>query len=191
VKKIFKGDFKVTQGYSTAHGGIDIVGIGDINVISPVDGIVRSSTIITDKGNLTWEWGNYVRVDDNSGNRYYFCHLKSRNVKVGDTVKTGDVLGVIGNTGKSFGAHSHFETRTRGNYRTNPAEFLEIPNEERTYLLKNNWQKLKRWLYFDENRNPVTGFRTINNKLYFFAKEDFDDIKKSELIITDDKGEII
>ncbi len=191
MKKIFKGDFKVTQGYSTAHGGIDIVGIGDINVISPVDGVVKSSTIITDKGNLTWEWGNYVRVDDSNGNRYYFCHLKSRNVKVGDKVKTGDILGIMGNTGKSNGAHCHFEVRTRGNYRTNPALFLGIPNETRTYLLKNNWIKLSRWYYFDEERNPVTGFKRINGKLYFFAKKDFGDIKKSELIITDDKGEII
>ncbi len=191
MKKIFKGDFKVTQGYSATHGGIDIVGFEDIEVISPVDGVVKSSTIITDKGNLTWEWGNYIRVDDEKGNRYYFCHLKSRSVKVGDKIKTGDVLGVMGNTGKSFGAHCHFETRTKGNFRTNPCDFLELPNEERTYLLKNNWIKLKRWRYFDENRNPVTGFKKINNKLYFFAKEDFDDIKKYELITTDKEGEII
>ena len=191
MKKIFKGDFKVTQGYSATHGGIDIVGSEDIEVISPVDGVVKSSTIITDKGNLTWEWGNYIRVDDEKGNRYYFCHLKSRSVKVGDKIKTGDVLGVMGNTGKSFGAHCHFETRTKGNYRTNPCDFLELPNEERTYLLKNNWIKLKRWRYFDENRNPVTGFKKINNKLYFFAKEDFDGIKKYELITTDKEGEII
>lgn len=191
MKKIFKGDFKVTQGYSATHGGIDIVGFEDIEVISPVDGVVKSSTIITDKGNLTWEWGNYIRVDDEKGNRYYFCHLKSRNVKVGDKIKTGDVLGVMGNTGKSFGAHCHFETRTKGNFRTNPCDFLEIPNEEKSYLLKNNWIKLKRWRYFDENRNPVTGFKKINNKLYFFAKEDFDGIKKYELITTDKEGEII
>ena len=184
MKKIFKGDFKVTQGYSESHGGLDIVGIGDINLVSPVDGVVKSSTMITDKSNLTWEWGNYVRVDDINGNRYYFCHLKSRNVMVGDKVKTGDVLGVMGNTGKSFGAHCHFEVRTKGNYRTNPADFLEIPNEVRTYSLKNSWLKLKRWLYFDEQRNPVKGFKRIDNKLYFFTE-------KAELLITNDKGEII
>lgn len=192
MKRIFKGDFKVTQIYNSKHGGIDIVGMSDKNVICPVEGTVRSSTIIMDKSNLTWEWGNYVRVDDKSGNRYYFCHLKSRKVFVGDKVKPGEVIGIMGNTGKSFGAHCHFETRTKNNQRTNPADFLELPNEKGVYkwnkgkygAFKNRWGFIDgRWYYFDEKGHIAKGFKTIGGKIYFFAST-------GELIITDNKGEI-
>lgn len=203
MKRIFKNNYKVTQRYSTSHGGLDIVGIDDTNLISPVDGVVKSSTIITDKTNLTWEWGNYVRVDDYNGNRYYFCHLKSRAVKVGDSVKVGDRLGVMGNTGKSFGAHCHFETRTKSNTRTNPANFLEIPNTEATYKWEktdNGWRYGafkkcwcfidKKWYYFDEEGFAVKGTKLINGKVYCFAPESYHGIEECQLIETDNKGEI-
>ena len=64
MRRIFNGNFKVTQKYHTGHKGMDIVGLSSKNIISPVAGIVKSSTIITNKNNITWEWGNYVRVDD-------------------------------------------------------------------------------------------------------------------------------
>ena len=75
------------------------------------------------------QWGNYVRVDDAAGNRYYFCHMDSRAVSVGQRVQVGTKLGVMGNTGLSYGAHCHFETRTKSGTRTNPAAFLQIPNK--------------------------------------------------------------
>ena len=135
---IFDGRNRVTSAYRTAkrpnHHGIDIVGDDSKVIRSPVEGTVKSSTIVTNKKNKTWEWGNYVRVDDSQGNRYYFCHMASRSVKVGDKVKVGTELGIMGNTGYSFGAHTHFEIRKPDNStRINPAEFLDIPNSEGVY----------------------------------------------------------
>lgn len=114
----FKGRVKVTSpyGYRTLNGqsqfhkGIDLVGIDSIDVISPFDGVVGVSTIITDKNNKTWEWGNYVRIDSN-GYKFYFCHMDSRSVVTGQKVTKGQKIGIMGNTGYSFGAHTHFEVR--------------------------------------------------------------------------------
>ncbi|MEG2597597.1 MAG: M23 family metallopeptidase, partial [Oscillospiraceae bacterium] len=139
MKRIFNGKYKITQTYHDRHKGLDVVGLSDKNVRSPIDGVVRSSTLITDHGNLTWEWGNYVRVDDADGNKLYFCHLAARFVKVGQKVKVGDPLGIMGNTGKSFGAHCHFEVRTQANIHKNPADYLGVPNEKTTY----EWIKTK------------------------------------------------
>ena len=213
MKTIFHGTFKVSQPYTAGHGGLDIVGIDSHDIISPVAGTVKSSTIIPkSSGDITWEWGNYVRVDDVSGNRYFFCHMDSRAVKVGDKVEVGDKLGVMGNTGLSFGAHCHFETPTRGNIRTNPAVFLGIPNQCGTYTsdeepmkwvktakgwtyggTKNAWKKIDgRWYWFDQNGIAVTGLRLINGKSYVFADKAFHGVvKECQLIMTDQSGAII
>ena len=118
---------RVLNGVNQWHNGIDLVGEGSTAVCSVCDGKVVSSTMITDKSNRTWEWGNYVCVEAD-GKRMYYCHLASRAVKVGDTVKKGQRIGIMGNTGYSFGAHLHFEVRVN-NKAINAADFLGIPNK--------------------------------------------------------------
>ena len=137
---IYNGKFKVTSpfgrrvlnGQQGDHKGIDVVGLGDKHVCAVVSGTVAASTMILDKSDRTWEWGNYVRVDGVDGRRYYYCHLSKRLVKVGQQVKVGDHLGIEGNTGYSFGSHCHFEVRENG-VSINPAPFLGIPNKAGTY----------------------------------------------------------
>ena len=54
--------------------------------------------------------GNYVVVDIGKGRYAFYAHMQpdSLKVKLGDTVKTGQVLGLLGNTGNTDGAHLHF-----------------------------------------------------------------------------------
>lgn len=138
---IYSGKFKVTSpfgmrvlnGAQNNHKGIDVVGLGDKHVCAVVGGKVISSTIITDKSNLTWQWGNYVCIQGDDGYKYYYCHMKNRLVKVGDRVKAGDHIGVEGNTGYSFGAHCHFEVRNVSGVSVDPAPFLGITNKVGTY----------------------------------------------------------
>ena len=118
------------------HTGYDLVGIGSATVTAAVGGTVVQSRIITDKSNLTWQWGNYVCIKTDTGQYHYYCHLASRAVKAGDTVKVGDTLGIMGNTGYSFGAHLHFEVREKdGKTTASPESVLGIPNKVGTYAL--------------------------------------------------------
>lgn len=210
MKTIFREKFKVTQGYGPVHGGLDIVGLAGTDIISPIDGMVKSSTIITDKNNLTWEWGNYVRVDSGDGMRYFFCHMASRAVKVGDRVKIGDKLGIMGNTGLSYGAHCHFEVRTGGNIRVNPATVLGIPNQCGTYAVKeapkwektasgwrysgakNEWKQIGgRWYWFNAAGIAVTGPQVVNGKTYWFSDRPCGAIKECQLLMTDESGYLL
>ena len=203
MKRIFADNYKVTQNYHSGHGGMDIVGLSSKNIVSPVEGVVKSSTIIPkSSGDVTWEWGNYVRVDDAQGNRYFFCHMDSRAVKVGDKVKVGTKLGVMGNTGYSFGAHCHFEVRTKNNVRTNPASFLGIPNIEAVYrwektskgwtygAFQNDWAFIDGcWYYFD-GKYTVSGPQRIDGKLYCFAPRGYRKIKEGQMLKTDEYGHL-
>ena len=138
---IYSGKFKVTSifgkrtlnGKTEMHKGIDVVGLTGKHICAVAPGVVRASTIITDKTNPTWQWGHYVRVDGDDGHRYYYCHMKERLVSVGRRVDIGDHLGVEGNTGYSFGSHCHFEVRDAAGNSVNPAPFLGIENRTGTY----------------------------------------------------------
>ena len=128
---------RVLNGEKQNHTGYDLVGVGSYDVCAAVGGKVVHSRIITDKTNPTWQWGNYVCIKGNDGLYYYYCHMASRAVKAGQTVGAGDKLGVMGNTGYSFGAHLHFEVRSAdGKTKINPETILGIPNKAGTYTAK-------------------------------------------------------
>lgn len=116
------------------HNGIDLVGLdGDRVLVAPCAGVIHSSTLIpkNDRDD-TWEWGNYIRLDTPDGYNVFMCHMAERRVKAGQTVKAGDVVGIQGNTGYSFGEHCHFEVRRNGVV-INPATFLGIQNKVGIY----------------------------------------------------------
>ncbi len=143
MKFPFKGEsVKVTSRYGTrtlggiteSHGGYDIVGIGSQEVVAVEGGEVVQSRIVTDRSNATWEWGNYVCVKTDSGQYHYYCHLASRAVKKGQRVIFGDKIGVMGATGKVYGAHLHFEVRkSDGKTKISPETVLGIPNKVGAY----------------------------------------------------------
>ena len=175
---LFKGRNRITSGYRLPdrpdHNGLDIVGDDSKDVLCPVAGTVRGSTMITDKNDSTWEWGNYVRVDDGEGNRLFFCHLDSRAVSVGQKVNPGDRLGVMGNTGYSFGAHTHFEVRkSDGKTTLDPAAYLGIPNAKGTYSEgKTGWvQANKSWYYYEDGAPVMASWRQINGKWYYLGED--------------------
>ena len=137
---IYSGIYRVTSpfgqrilnGQPDDHKGIDVVGITNKTITAVASGVVGASTIITDRSNRTWEWGNYVRVDGDDGLSYYYCHMDRRLVVPGQRVKAGDYIGIEGNTGYSLGRHCHFEVRRNG-VSINPAPVLGIPNAVGTY----------------------------------------------------------
>lgn len=132
-------DCRITQYFkSGTHNGIDLVkSHSELDYItSHSDGKVIqviSNCNINTSGESKYgstkkdanNPGNMVKIDH--GNGYYtrYLHLAYNTVKVknGDTVKAGQVLGYMGNTGYSFGGHLHFEI-WKGNERINPYSYL-------------------------------------------------------------------
>ena len=96
------------EGASTNHKGIDISrngsSCGDIVIAS------RSGTVtkVTDDGGAR---GTYVIIDHGDGVETLYQHMQygSYTVSVGDTVRQGQMIGMIGNTGVGSGCHLHFE----------------------------------------------------------------------------------
>lgn len=87
------------------HQGIDIAKSGRVKIIAAADGIVSDSYYST-------SYGNVVFIKHNIGGQIFetvYAHMRNRSVSVGQTVKQGDFLGYMGNTGESFGQHLHFE----------------------------------------------------------------------------------
>jgi murein DD-endopeptidase MepM/ murein hydrolase activator NlpD len=68
-------------------------------------------------------YGRMVEIDHGNGLSTRYGHLSEINVKVGDVVKIGQVIGEVGSTGRSTGPHLHYETRIDGEA-VDPQKFL-------------------------------------------------------------------
>lgn len=140
------------DGISETHKGIDLVGSGK-TIVAPCGGRVGWAGLYDDStsGGRTWEWGNYIRIDTDTGYSVYLCHLADYSVRIGQTVLEGQVVGTEGNTGsvyplptsksdKSAGRHLHFEVRKDGKS-TDPTPYLGIANRTGTYPVTANVQE--------------------------------------------------
>lgn len=98
-------------------------------IYAMADGVVVKSTYSS-------SYGNHVSIDHGNGLNTLYAHMDTVNVSVGDTVKQGQVIGTVGNTGKCIplptpqnpvaGSHLHLEVRVNGN-RVNPELYLPSP----------------------------------------------------------------
>jgi murein DD-endopeptidase MepM/ murein hydrolase activator NlpD len=68
-------------------------------------------------------YGKMVEIDHGNGLSSRYGHMSDINVKVGQTVKVGQIIGKVGSTGRSTGPHLHFETRVEGEA-VDPQKFL-------------------------------------------------------------------
>ena len=105
------------------HNGIDV---GDAGIHGGAAVASQSGTVIAVSSSCTHDYpkgygcgcggnyGNYVLISHDGTFSTMYAHLSSVNVSVGDYVSQGQVIGYIGNTGFSTGAHLHFEVRVNG-----------------------------------------------------------------------------
>ena len=107
------------------HNGIDLVPspCNNNEILAFADGVVTSMQ----KTGRQYGIGCYVRIKHSNGLYTLYYHLKSGTicVNVGDKVKKGQKLGIIGTTGKSTGIHLHFQI-DKGSSKTsiNPYDYL-------------------------------------------------------------------
>ena len=113
---------RLTSGYgwrnNRPHYGVDIkLNTGD-SVRSAFDGMVRIARYSS-------TYGNVIVIRHNNGLETLYAHLSKRLIKEGDEVAGGDLIGLGGNTGRSYGSHLHFETRYLGEP-INPSDIFLI-----------------------------------------------------------------
>jgi murein DD-endopeptidase MepM/ murein hydrolase activator NlpD len=84
------------------HEGVDISAPMGTPVIAPANGIVIDAK-------KSSGYGNVLVIDHYNNIRTMYGHLKGFNVKAGDRVKRGDIIGYVGNSGRSTSSHLHYQ----------------------------------------------------------------------------------
>lgn len=101
------------------HYGIDYRGRPGDPVIATADGVVEFAGYHRNSG-----YGNLIILSHAYGFKTFYGHLKSLNVKTGQYVKQGELIGGIGSTGVSTGPHLHYEVNFVQR-KLNPAPFVQ------------------------------------------------------------------
>ena len=89
--------------WGTMHNGTDIAGLGCNSPIYAANG----GTVVT--AGYQGAYGNVVIINHNNGYKTVYAHLNGIYVSAGQGIERGEVLGIMGNTGRSYGCHLHFE----------------------------------------------------------------------------------
>lgn len=92
---------------SRMHSGVDLSLQNGDPIATVYNGVVT-------KASSYYAYGNLVIIDHGLGIETYYAHLSKMHVKVGDTVATGQIIGLGGRTGRATGNHLHFEIREDG-----------------------------------------------------------------------------
>jgi murein DD-endopeptidase MepM/ murein hydrolase activator NlpD len=100
------------RGKRRFHAGLDIPMPEGTPIRAAMDGVVLET--ITIKTPKYRGYGNAVLLGHGNGLVTLYAHCLSVSVKRGQTVKQGDVVGLVGNTGRSTTHHVHFEVRSNG-----------------------------------------------------------------------------
>ena len=109
------------RGRAAMHAGIDLAGPMGTPIYATADGVV---------GRSEWNnggYGNLVEIDHGQGIQTRYGHLSQRIALPGQRVHRGDLIGLMGSTGRSTGSHLHYEVRIDGRA-VNPVPFLQSSN---------------------------------------------------------------
>jgi len=108
----------ITQYPVWYHMALDIANPGTPAILAAYSGTVSYA------GCLSWGYGCHVVIDHGNGYQTLYAHLSRYDVEAGQSVSQGQVIGVMGSTGRSTGTHLHFEIR-QGGQLLNPLNFLK------------------------------------------------------------------
>jgi len=155
----------VTGAVNASHKGVDIAGeVGVAPVIAAMSGVVVKSavgdtgTCVQGDSSCGGGYGNYIIIQHTDGNYTLYAHMHTNSVivKEGDSVKQGQVVGMVGSTGKSTGGHLHFEVRVGGNDSNSvqdPLKFISAENPRAT----GTDNKILEWIGNMEGTGPIEG----------------------------------
>ncbi len=119
--------FGYRRSFRRQHKGLDVkVQIGD-TIYAAFDGKIR---VVADQGRRTG-YGKYVVIRHDNGLETIYGHLSKHLITENEYVRSGQPIGLGGNTGRSTGPHLHFETRLIGQ-ELNPELLFDFPNQDVT-----------------------------------------------------------
>ena len=167
-----KKEAVITQKYSKAHEAIDLVGKNFTldDIVSHSDGkvVFLQTGKKNSKGSTGNEsYGNCIKIMHASGYYTLYAHLKYVNVKMGENVKKGQIIGYMGDTGNAYGKHLHFEV-WKNNKRINPTTYLTKDLIEESFYLQykgnsNSIVDALKSLNIDSSFNHRKKIASINN----------------------------
>ncbi|MCG9900590.1 MAG: peptidoglycan DD-metalloendopeptidase family protein [Sediminibacterium sp.] len=102
--------YRIDPVYKTRrfHAGLDFTAPVGTPIYATADGVVKEA------GYNTGGYGNNVVINHGFGFQTLYAHMYKIKARVGQKVKRGEVIGYIGNTGKSTGPHLHYEVHKKG-----------------------------------------------------------------------------
>lgn len=105
------------------HYGVDLRGARGDSVVAAASGTVVKvvNGCAEGKTSCGGRYGNYIVIEHPNGTRTFYAHLSKVNVSVGKSVKQGQKIGAVGNTGRSTGPHLHFEIENANGSKMRPA----------------------------------------------------------------------
>lgn len=98
------------------HNGMDFSAPTGTPIYAAGDGVVKRAD------NRSSGYGNHIRIDHGFGYTSLYAHLYKYNVRRGQKVQRGDLIGFVGSTGRSSGPHLHYEI-SKDKERINPLNF--------------------------------------------------------------------
>lgn len=119
LKRMASGyGYRIDPFYKTRkfHAGMDFTAPTGTEVHATGDGVVESIEV------KKWGYGRNIVIDHGFGYKTRYAHLSSFNVKRGQKVTRGQVIGLVGSTGKSTAPHLHYEV-TKDGIKQNPAGY--------------------------------------------------------------------
>ena len=102
------------------HNGVDLASYHGANILASAGGDV----IISRNSGYNGGYGKYIVIKHSNGTQTLYAHMSATTVNAGEHVSQGQVIGKMGNTGKSTGTHLHFEVR-KGGVPVNPISYLQ------------------------------------------------------------------
>ena len=112
----------ITQGYKKGHYAIDIGNQRNTPIYAAMSGVVEASL-----DGWNYGYGSHIVIDHGQGVKTLYAHLNARKATVGQKVRIGEQIGLMGNSGRVFGptgVHLHFEVRVNGR-KVNPLNYLD------------------------------------------------------------------
>ncbi len=187
---IWPTDGELTDTFGTrggTHYGIDIAAPEGTNIYSIDDGYVTRSYYSN-------TYGNVIFIEHPIGLETVYAHLNERLVNEGDFVYQGDLIGTVGNTGRSSGNHLHFEVHL-GNWnidKTNSIDpMLVLLEEPRTMAFSEEERREMAFIEIQEVLSMKTSLVTNEDDYLLNKMEGQDERLRNILSYTVERGDTL